>query len=448
MTNSRHHLYFIGIGGIGMSALARYFSMNGAIVSGYDRVPTPLTAALEAEGINVHYTDEPGLLPKDIDMAIFTPAVPSDMLEIAEIRRRGITLKKRAEVLEEITKDHAVIAIAGTHGKTTITSMVSHLLTQGGVPITAFIGGIAANFGSNFVHFPNSRFFVVEADEYDKSFLRLKPNIALISSVDSDHLDIYQTHEVLVDHYRQFAMNIKSDGKVVNRVDLEELQLNSSITFGLTDSATHYASDIYIEAGFYKYKWHFPDNEPLEVTLLVPGNHNIENALAASAAALAVGIEPLEIVSALATFKGVARRFDRKVNGPRHYYIDDYAHHPAELAACISAARGLFPGKKITGLFQPHLYSRTRDFLDDFAQSLSLFDALILLDIYPARETPIPGITSKALLDKCEIANKVLLPKEDIAAFLQQHKPEVLISLGAGNIDQLVEPLTKLIAAW
>ncbi len=442
------HLYFVGIGGIGMSALARYFNRSGAIVSGYDRVRTPLTAALEAEGIQIHYTDNPDQLPQHIDLAIYTPAVPNDMLEMAEIRRRGIALKKRAEVLEEITEGSKVIAVAGTHGKTTVTSMISHLLVEAGIPITAFIGGIANNFGNNFVFMPDSRFIVVEADEYDKSFLRLKPEIALILSVDSDHLDIYHNHAELVDHYRRFAMNINKGGKVIHRADLEDLQVQNPITFGLKGRATHQAHHIHIENGLYVFSWLREGHQPIEIKLQVPGKHNIENALAASAVGIEIGIEPQIIAAALATFKGVARRFDRKVNGPTHYYIDDYAHHPAELTACITAARELFPGKKICGLFQPHLFSRTRDFLDDFVRSLNLLDELILLDIYPAREQPISGISSQVLLDRCSNPSKILLAKEEVAGYLENNKPEVLISLGAGNIDQLVEPLTKLIASW
>lgn len=266
--------------------------------------------------------------------------------------------------------------------------------------------------------------------------------------MDADHLDIYHTHNELIEHYYRFAKNTKPGGKVIHRSGLNFHQLQNAISFGVEQPATHEARHIRIEHGQYVYEWHLPNHEAVSVALQVPGKHNIENALAASAVAFEAGVKPNIIAGALASFKGVARRFDRKVNGPKHYYIDDYAHHPAELRACITAARELFPDKKITGLFQPHLFSRTADFMDDFASSLSLLDNLMLLDIYPAREKPIPGVTSKALLHKCLTTNKILLSKEEVQPYLEKTKPEVLISLGAGNIDQLVVPLTKQIALW
>lgn len=446
--DSIKHIYFVGIGGIGMSALARFFKHAGAHVSGYDRTATPLTEALINEGIPVHYDDEPSLIPQQLDLAVYTPAVPAGLNEMKAIRERNIPLKKRAEVLESITENHQTIAVAGTHGKTTITSMISHILVEAGVPITAFIGGIANNFGSNLVLSHHSKYVVVEADEYDKSFLRLHPSMAVVSSMDADHLDIYHSHSQLTAHFQQFASQTKARGSLIHRSGLPLQATNSALTYGFSPGDDFFADRIRIEAGQFVYDWHFGDEQALTVKLQVPGRHNIENALAASTVALEAGIRPDTIAAALGSYAGVARRFDRKVQGPRHQYIDDYAHHPAELDAAIGAARELFPDKKITGIFQPHLFTRTRDFLDGFAQILSKLDVLMLLDIYPAREEPIPGITSKTLLDACTLSNKHLLSKTEVAGYVLDNRPEVLLTLGAGDIDQLVEPLTKLIKTW
>lgn len=447
-TEKGQHIYFLGIGGIGMSALARYFKGQGAIISGYDKTRTALTEKLEQEGIAIHYSDDSTMIPDETSLVVYTPAIPATLNELAFIKEKGIPLLKRAEVLGKITESIPTIAIAGTHGKTTITSMITHLLYQAGIRVTAFIGGIANNFQSNLVTCPDAEVIVVEADEYDKSFLKLRPQMAVVSSMDADHLDIYNDHLSMISNYQEFVNGIKTGGKLIHREGLPLQRNTESSTYAISASALSRAENPGVENGRFRYDWYYGNNPKITIRLKVAGRHNIENALAASTVAIQYGIEQHVIAKALESYSGVWRRFDSLVNGPKHFYIDDYAHHPEELKACISAAKELFPDKKICGIFQPHLYSRTRDFMDGFAESLSMLDELILLDIYPAREEPIPGVTSEKLLHLCTVPTRQLLTKTEVIDYVSASKPEVLLTLGAGDIDQLVEPLQYLIESW
>lgn len=441
-------VYFLGIGGIGMSALARYFHLQGALVSGYDKTRTKLTAELEAEGIKVHYTDDIRMIPANPDLVIFTPAIPSNLNELQYIQQQGFQLLKRAEVLGLLTQSYPTIAVAGTHGKTTITSMIAHVLHESRIPVTAFIGGIANNFGSNLIVHQNSTFMVVEADEYDRSFLNLHPEIAVISSMDADHLDVYEHHDRLKENFVNFAAGRKTGGKLVYRNGLALQDLPDTITYGFEEGSTHRAENIQVEKGQFSFDWVLKNNQSMTITLQVPGRHNIENALAAAAVSIEVGLPPKVIANALNSYTGVWRRFDIRVRNNRHIFIDDYAHHPEELRAFISGVRELFPNLPVTGIFQPHLFSRTRDFMEEFAESLGLLDTLILLEIYPARELPISGVDSNALLKLCPNKEKSLISKEEVLEEIEKIRPPLLLTMGAGDIDQFVEPLQKMISTW
>ena len=437
-------MYFLGIGGIGMSALARYYHSRGCVVAGYDRTCSPLTKQLQDEGMAIHYEDNPNLLPALIDKVIYTPAVPRDLNEIAEIRRRGIPIIKRAEALGAISKEHFTIAVSGTHGKTTTTAMVAHILKECGVDTTAFIGGIANNFDSNLLLGSIESTLVVEADEFDRSFLQLDPNISIVNSIDADHLDIYGDKQHLVEGFNEFAKLTKQCVIVKEGLDVNA---NNIIRFGLGESNDFHAQILNSANGTTDFIIEFNGNAT-EIHLPLAGNHNVLNATAAFAAATQIGIQPVEIAKALATFKGVKRRFDIRVRTNDFIYIDDYAHHPEEIKSCLSAIKTSFPSKRVTVVFQPHLFTRTRDFMEDFASSLAMADSLILLDIYPAREKPIEGITSQALLEKTKIADKRLCKKEDLLATIEQLHPELLVTMGAGDIDRFVEPLEKKISQW
>lgn len=428
MNNSgMNTVYFLGIGGIGMSALARYYQSRGCIVAGYDRTRSPLTEQMEKEGMAIHYEDNPILLPAHIDKVIYTPAVPQDLKEIAEIRRRGLPLMKRAEALGAISKEHFTIAVAGTHGKTTTTAMVAHILCSCGVDTTAFIGGIANNFGSN-LHLgaTDKATLVVEADEFDRSFLHLDPDISIVNSIDADHLDIYGDREHLTQSFNEFAHLTKQCVIVKEGLAID---VPNKKTFGFGDGCDYRADE-------------------LNIPLSIPGRHNQLNATAAFAAATQFGLKPDEIIHALSTFKGVKRRFDVRIRTNSYIYIDDYAHHPEEIKSCLSAIKTSFPTKRETVVFQPHLFTRTRDFMEDFAKSLAMADSLILLDIYPAREKSIEGVTSQALLDKIQIEDKCLCTKENLLQTLDDRRPELLVTMGAGDIDRFVEPIEKLMSQW
>ena len=428
-----------------MSALARYYHSYGCTVAGYDRTPSPLTQQLENEGMAIHYEDNPNLLPALIDIVIYTPAVPKDLKEFEVLRQRGIPILKRAEALGNISQDHFTIAVAGTHGKTTTTAMVAHILNQCGKNTTAFIGGIANNFNSNLLLGEGKdSILVAEADEFDRSFLHLHPNISIINSIDSDHLDIYGDRKHLVVGFNDFAQLTKS--KVIVKEGLA-IETDRDIRFGFGDGCDYRAEITKSEKGITDFMI-VGEGQKTEVRLPMAGNHNVLNATAAFIAARQIGLEPEAIAEALATFMGVKRRFDIHVNNERHCYIDDYAHHPEEIRSCLTAVRTSFPDKRITLVFQPHLFSRTRDFMDEFASVLALADELILLDIYPARELPIEGITSEALLNKVQMTSKRICQKSELINLIDREKPELLITMGAGDIDRFVEPLEKLIKTW
>jgi len=445
-------VFLIGIGGIGMSALARYFLSLGASVSGYDKTPTDLTDQLIREGIPVHFEEDTHLLPGDPGLVIYTPAVPQDHKSFRFFKDHGIPVKKRAEILGQITEKHKTIAVAGTHGKTTTSTLIAHVLQTARIPALAFLGGISRNYGKNFLSGSQDEttegFCVVEADEFDRSFLRLSPYIAVITSADADHLDIYGSHDDMKKSYAEFTSKIVTNGYLTMKAGTVITPSNTSgysvFDYAVTEYASFYSKNIRIEKGLYHFDFVNPTGMMTGLVLGIPGKFNLENAIAALSVGYLLGIQEDHLKKALLTYQGVRRRFEFRVNQPGLVYIDDYAHHPEELRACISAARDLYPLKKITGVFQPHLFSRTRDFANEFARSLELLDELILLDIYPAREKPIPGITSQMLLDLVKIQYKILVPKDELIGYLRDSKPEVLLTLGAGDIDRFVEPITEM----
>ncbi len=435
----------LGIGGIGMSALARYYHSQGYTIAGYDRTPSPLTKQLEDEGMAIHYEDNTTLLPALIEIVIYTPAVPHDLKEFEALKKRNIKIMKRSEALGLISEHHFTIAVAGTHGKTTTTAMVAHILNLCGKSTTAFIGGIANNFESNLLLSKEKEsLLVVEADEFDRSFLHLHPEVSIINSIDADHLDIYGDKKHLVDSFNDFAH--LTEQKVIVKEGLD-IATDKGIRFGFGESCDYRAEIIKSEKGITDFIIN-GEGQKTEVRLPMAGNHNVLNATAAFVAARQIGLAPKAIAEALATFKGVKRRFDIHVNNEKHCYIDDYAHHPEEIRSCLSAVRSSFPEKRITLVFQPHLFSRTRDFMEEFAEVLAMADELILLDIYPARELPIEGITSQALLNKVQMDDKKLCQKAELLDLIDHKRPELLITMGAGDIDRFVEPLEKMINTW
>ena len=449
--NDVKRIYFIGIGGIGMSALARYFHLHGVEVYGYDRTATDLTRALSGEGMQVHYDDDIKQIPENVDLVVFTPAVPKDHQELNWFLERGYPVKKRSEILGMISQAKRCIAIAGTHGKTTTSTMTAHLLRACGVDATAFVGGISGNLGSNFVE-GHSDWVVVEADEYDRSFLQLHPEIAIVNSIDPDHLDIYGSAEAVVESYEQFIRQIKPGGKLIYRHGLplekvaDELRKTGRqvFTFGI-DKGDYEAFNVRVEDGQMAFGLRSSIFDFSELRMNYPGRHNVLNATAAIAATLSAGGFAPELPAALAGFRGVKRRFEFILRTPELVFIDDYAHHPAELEAAISAARMLYHDRKITGIFQPHLYSRTRDFVQDFAEALDQLDECILLDIYPAREQPIPGVTSAIISELMKNKNVTLTTKSELLNVLKTRDVEVLMTMGAGDIDTLLEPIKKLL---
>lgn len=426
-----------------MSAIARFFNSLGVEVRGYDKTRTHLTDELINEGIEVHFEEDLSMITKDPDLVIYTPAVPKTHIELKYFTEKGVNIKKRSEVLGEITTNYFTVAVAGTHGKTSISTMISHILFSSGRKITSFVGGISKNFKTNFINTHGSDVVVVEADEYDRSFLTLNPDIAVISSVDADHLDIYGTKENMELSFGMFANKIKNDGSLIINKRLK-FELNNSYTtlnYSAIESCDYYAENIRIIESNFIYDMIHPEGKISNIKLGVPGKHNIENAVAAAAVALRMNIKEDEIRNALESYSGVCRRFDYQIKRSDFVYIDDYAHHPEELRAIITAVKELYPKKKITGVFQPHLFSRTRDFADGFAKSLNLLDEVVLLDIYPARELPIKGVSSTMLLEKISSENKCLVQKTQLVEYLKSKNPEVLITLGAGDIDQFVEPI-------
>ncbi len=453
--------YFLGIGGIGMSAIARYFNTAGIKVMGYDKTETPLTQELVSEGIAVHYHDlgsrlSETHLQKENCLVVLTPAVPADHQEWKWLRDEGYTIMKRSQVLGIITDAYKTIGVAGTHGKTTTSTLIAHILKQSKTDCAAFLGGISSNYHSNLLLHKTLKtetekeLMVVEADEFDRSFLTLHPAIGIITSTDADHLDIYGEHDALKKSFSDYASQVRESLIIKKELELcDELKKHATtkkvLSYSIEQAADFYADHIRIEGDRYYFNLHTPDLHINDLHLGIPGKHNVENAVAASAAALIAGVTAAELRSSLASFNGVKRRFEYIVKQPHRIYIDDYAHHPEELRAIISSVKQMYAGKKLTVVFQPHLYSRTRDFVDGFAESLSLADDVLLLDIYPARELPIPGITSEIILKKITSPEKLLCSKHEVTALIEKKKPEVLLTLGAGDIDQLVGPLQALI---
>lgn len=439
------HIYFLGIGGIGMSALARYFHRQGKVIHGYDRMPTPLTGALQGEGMVIHYEDKPSLIPSETDLVICTPAIPSDLQEFIYLKNSLIPMIKRSEALGMITRDRFTIAIAGSHGKTSISSMVGHILLQAGMPVTALIGGISKNYGSNCISSGKEEIMVVEADEYDRSFHTLHPDIAVITAMDPDHLDIYGSEDAMLRAYEEFAGNIKPGGKLVIRQDLQ-IRLRPDvrrIDYNVEERSDLSAYNLRISDHRQIFDLLSCDQQCRDVSLGLPGRHNVENAVAAAAVCRHAGAGKTEIVEGIRTYAGVNRRFDTRIRRREVVYIDDYAHHPKELQAFITAVRELYPGRRITGLFQPHLYSRTRDFAPGFAASLDLLDETWLLDIYPAREKPIEGVTSALIFNHMTQPERRMVAKEDILPLLTGKRPEVFLTMGAGDIDQMIDDIEK-----
>ena len=461
--------YFLGIGGIGMSALARYFKQRGDVVNGYDLTESELTRQLVSEGIGVHYDDNPELIPQGVDMVIYTPAVPKENNEFQHFSQSGIPMLKRSQMLGELTKGKKCIAVAGTHGKTTTSSMIAHLLSKSDMGCSAFLGGISKNFNSN-IHVDNkSDFVVVEADEYDRSFLQLHPYCAIITATDPDHLDIYGTHENLIDAFYQFANQTVEDGKLIVKNGLlgtgehhheegcchheehehhhEEKELNiKPFTYTARGiDADYYAINVRHYNGDIYFDLRTPMGVFFDLQLTNSCLYNVENAVAASAVALSCGLNEYQLRDGLKTFAGVRRRFDYRIKTKDLVFIDDYAHHPKEIAATLESIRYLFPGKRVVGIFQPHLYSRTADFANEFAEALSTLDEIILLPIYPAREKPILGVSSHIILRKIDKMSKYLCSKEQLMEIVPALYPDVLVTLGAGDIDRLVPQLETLL---
>ena len=435
--NQIHNVYFIGIGGIGMSALARYFQNIGKNVSGYDKTPTMLTDELIAGGMSIHFEDNISLIPTDYyvenTLVIITPAVPISHSEWNYFIEREYTVKKRSEVLGIITKDTFCFAVAGTHGKTTTSSILGHVLFESGADVTAFVGGIVENYNSNLIG-NGKTVTVVEADEFDRSFLHLHPNIACVTSMDADHLDIYGDKNAIEDSFREFADKVEDKDKIFvpKGLPLEGL------TVGINEDATFKAFNVRIENGYYVFDVQTPSETIENIKFGLPGRHNLMNALMALAMAKKYGTPTISIAKALASFKGIQRRFSYQIKSEDLVYIDDYAHHPTEINAVHQAVRELYPNQKVLAIFQPHLFSRTKDFADDFAKSLSQFDEIILLDIYPARELPMEGITSEWLLSKIENKHKKMVSKTDLIPSILESNAKIIVTIGAGDIGELV----------
>ncbi|WP_348712927.1 UDP-N-acetylmuramate--L-alanine ligase [Tenacibaculum sp. 190524A05c] len=436
-----HNVYFIGIGGIGMSALARYFSRNNKNVSGYDKTPSPITKELEEIGIAVHYEDDMSLVDKNVlnkkeTLIVYTPAIPKHHSELNYFRDNNFNVLKRAEVLGEITENTFCLAVAGTHGKTTTSSILGHIMQPSNA--TAFLGGIAENYNSNLI-LGEDKVSVVEADEYDRSFLQLSPNIACVTSMDADHLDIYGEHDSLLESFKEFSDKVTDKLIVAKGLDLEGL------TYAIDEEADYKAFNLRVGNGTYLFDVKTPNDEIKDIEFGLPGRHNIMNALAALSMANLYGVSLIEIKRQLKTFNGVQRRFSYKIKNDDVVLIDDYAHHPTEIKVVESAVREMYPNQKVLAVFQPHLFSRTKDFVEDFAQELSKFDELILLDIYPARELPIEGVTSEWLLSKINNGNKCLLSKEEMKKHVEKSDANIVLMLGAGDIGLLVKEVKEIL---
>ena len=454
--------YFLGIGGIGMSAIARFFKQSGHTVSGYDRTESPLTRQLVEEGIPIHYDDNPDLIPANIDLTIYTPAIPQDNKEFQHLQQSGCPMKKRSQVLGELTRGKKCIAVAGSHGKTTTSAMIAYLLSKSDFGCSAFLGGISKNFDSNLLVNTDSEYIVVEADEYDRSFLQLHPYFSVITATDPDHLDIYGTHEKLIEAFEQYANQTSPDGALFVKEGLVEhhhdheeeeehhchhLHIGEEIKC-YTYSARSIEPDYYaINVRNYNGNIYFDLRTPgkvlYDLELTASCLYNVENAVAAAAVALSCGLDEYQLRNGLKTFQGIRRRFDVRIKNKDLVYIDDYAHHPKEIAATIESIKYLYPDKRIVGIFQPHLYSRTKDLADDFAEALKPLDEIILMPIYPAREKPIPGVSSGMILRKMETMNKYLCSADQVPDLVEALCPDVVVTMGAGDIDRLVPILEQ-----
>lgn len=431
-----------------MSALARYFKFKGYEVSGYDKTPSELTAALEQEGIGVHYEDRPDLVPAEVDqtLVIWTPAI-HELGELDLVREKGYRLIKRSRALGEVARGQHCLAVAGTHGKTTTSTLTAHIFTESGTGCSAFLGGISRNYGTNLL-MSETPVVVAEADEFDRSFHQLFPEIAVITAMDADHLDIYGDYAHVVEAFKIFASQVSGTVIAKKGIDITPADTRANLlTYHYTDpTADFYAENPHPDAlGHFLFDLHYPGGVLRDIRVGAPGWVNAENSVAAAAIALTYGLDPEAVKHAISTFEGVKRRLEVHVNLPGVAYVDDYAHHPAELSAAIASLRDIFPGRKLTAIFQPHLYTRTRDFAPDFAKALSAVDKLILLPIYPAREEPIPGVTSEIILDKVTAPEKVLVPKEELMDYLAQEPVDVVATFGAGNIDRFIEPIAQML---
>ncbi len=445
-------VYFVGIGGIGMSAIARYFKTLGKSVSGYDKTESPVTQALINEGIDVVYIDSVGAISdiyttKDRTLVVYTPAIPTDNIILNYFLKSEFEILKRSEVLGLISNSLNTIGVAGTHGKTSVTTLLAYLLHKSSVGCNAFLGGISKNFNTNLVVDRPGSPVVVEADEFDRSFLRLSPNSAIITSMDADHLDIYNNHDALLESFNEYTQKLPAGGNLIIKRGLEtKISVNSDVnmfTYSIDEKADFYAENIRLESGRYLYDFIYSGGRIDGIELFVPGLVNVENSVAAIAMSVLYGVTASEIVNSIPDYSGVQRRFDYRVKTDKLIYIDDYAHHPTEIAFTLRSIKSLYPGKKIAAIFQPHLYTRTQDFAEDFASELDKFDDVALLDIYPARELPIEGVTSGMLIDKMNNKTAKVINKEDVENYVDNTEFDVLLTIGAGDIDRLVKIIEK-----
>jgi UDP-N-acetylmuramate--alanine ligase len=449
--NNIKQIYFLGIGGIGMSALARYFKSIGAQVSGYDKTPTALTDELKSEGINVVFEDDLNLYPREVDMVVYTPAIPKDHKGLNFYRDNNYNLKKRSEVLGVISADKFTIAVAGSHGKTTVSSMIAHILTQSGFGCSAFLGGIAVNYNSNYIQ-GKSDVVVIEADEFDRSFHRLVPDMAVVTAVDTDHLDIYGTKEAIDEAFIEFTNKISEEGFLVIKTHQsinDSLPVLDKAFYALNDTeADVYCSKYWIVDGGYLFNVSYYGKEIKGFRLNIGGYHNIENAIAAITVALELKITEENIKSALASFKGIKRRFEKVFENDKVTFIDDYAHHPEEIRVFLESVREIYPKRKITAVFQPHLFTRTRDLAEGFAAALSIADEVVLLDIYPAREQPIEGVTSQLIFDKLNCKSKISVSKSQLVSAIKElNTVDVLVTIGAGDIDKCLTGIKEVVSS-
>ncbi len=449
-------VYFIGIGGIGMSAIARYYLQRRLTVAGYDRTPSALTHELEAEGADIHYADDVALIPQACldprhTLVIYTPAIPADMAELCYFRQQGFCLRKRAEVLGMLTRDMRGLCVAGTHGKTTTSSMCAHILHQSHIHCNAFLGGITKNYGTNYLLSPDSRYVVIEADEFDRSFHHLTPWATVITATDADHLDIYGTEAAYLESFRHYTELIRPDGALIIHTGLKMTpnpQPGVRVFTYSRDGGDFHAANIRIGQGSICFDLVSPIADVADISLGVPVGINIENSIAAMALAQLAGATPDELRSAMSTFSGVDRRFDFHVRTPRHAYLSDYAHHPEEIRQCVQSIREVYAGRRIVGIFQPHLYTRTRDFYRDFADALAGLDEVILTEIYPAREKPIEGVTSQLILDNLPAGKPSrIISKADVVEVVRHLDFDVLITLGAGDLEDYVPAITEAVKA-